>query len=143
MPSLSFHPLSFTVSFTLIYSIQVKRSSCCKWNIPNLPNCFSAHLGTRVLKPSIAAVPRSPISSSVPQAGRNITRTRVPPQTPRISGRPFTPSKTSSSHSSSTPGGNGVLTSPFFFPSSQVATSGYLLLSAPSYTLLCNYAFTK
>ncbi|XP_034069604.1 target of Nesh-SH3 isoform X8 [Gymnodraco acuticeps] len=64
-------------------------------------------LGTRVLKPSIAAVPRSPISSSVPQAGRNITRTRVPPQTPRISGRPFTPSKTSSSHSSSTPGATG------------------------------------
>ncbi|KAK5920678.1 hypothetical protein CgunFtcFv8_024464 [Champsocephalus gunnari] len=67
----------------------------------------SYNQGTRVLKPSIAAVPRSPISSSVPQAGRNITRTRVPPQTPRISGRPFTPSKTSSSHSSSTPGATG------------------------------------
>ncbi|XP_033984420.1 target of Nesh-SH3 isoform X5 [Trematomus bernacchii] len=64
-------------------------------------------LGTGVLKPSIVAVPRSPISSSVPQAGRNTTRTRVPPQTPRISGRPFTPSKTSSSHSSSTPGATG------------------------------------
>ncbi|XP_010768440.1 ABI family, member 3 (NESH) binding protein b isoform X4 [Notothenia coriiceps] len=64
-------------------------------------------LGTGVLKPSIAAVPRSPISSSVPQAGRNTTRTRVHPQTPRISGRPFTPSKTSSSHSSSTPGATG------------------------------------
>ncbi|KAJ4933423.1 hypothetical protein JOQ06_030253 [Pogonophryne albipinna] len=67
----------------------------------------SYNQGTRVLKPSIAAVPRSPISSSVPQAGRNTTRTRVPPQTPRISGRPFTPSKTSSSHSSSTPGATG------------------------------------
>ncbi|KAK1903274.1 Target of Nesh-SH3 [Dissostichus eleginoides] len=67
----------------------------------------SYNQGTGVLKPSIAAVPRSPISSTVPQAGRNTTRTRVPPQTPRISGRPFTPSKTSSSHSSSTPGATG------------------------------------
>ncbi|KAF3843363.1 hypothetical protein F7725_002212 [Dissostichus mawsoni] len=92
---------------SLLSSSHVKRSSCCKWIIPNLPNCFSAHLGTGVLKPSIAAVPRSPISSTVPQAGRNTTRTRVPPQTPRISGRPFTPSKTSSSHSSSTPGATG------------------------------------
>ncbi|XP_032385642.1 target of Nesh-SH3 isoform X5 [Etheostoma spectabile] len=68
-------------------------------------------LGTGILRPSIAEVPRSPISSSVPLARRNttLTRTRVPPHSTRNSGRPVSPSKTfTSSHSSSTPGADGV-----------------------------------
>ncbi|XP_044074015.1 target of Nesh-SH3 isoform X4 [Siniperca chuatsi] len=68
-------------------------------------------LGTGVLRPSVAEVPRSPISSSVPPAGRNTTlsRTRVPPHATRNSVRPFSPSKTfTSSHSSSTPGADGA-----------------------------------
>ncbi|KAK5860876.1 hypothetical protein PBY51_022322 [Eleginops maclovinus] len=70
----------------------------------------SYNQGTGVLKPFVAAVPRSPISSSVPQAGRNTTlwRTRVPLHNPRNSGRPFPPSKILTySHSSSTPGATG------------------------------------
>ncbi|XP_070693741.1 target of Nesh-SH3 [Pempheris klunzingeri] len=68
-------------------------------------------IGTGVLKSSIAEVPRSPITSSVPPAGRNTTlsRTRVPAHSTRNSVRPFSPSKTfTSSHSSSTPGADGV-----------------------------------
>ncbi|XP_034741283.1 target of Nesh-SH3 isoform X3 [Etheostoma cragini] len=71
----------------------------------------SYNQGTRIIRPSIAEVPRSPISSSVPLAGRNttLTRTRVPPHSTRNSGRPVSPSKTfTSSHSSSTPGADGV-----------------------------------
>ncbi|XP_078118372.1 target of Nesh-SH3 isoform X1 [Sander vitreus] len=71
----------------------------------------SYNQGTGVLRPSIAEVPRSPISSSVPLAGKNttLTRTRVPPHSTRNSGRPVSPSKTfTSSHSSSTPGADGA-----------------------------------
>ncbi|GLD51966.1 target of Nesh-SH3-like protein, partial [Lates japonicus] len=63
--------------------------------------------GTSVTRSSIAAVPRSPISSSVPPAGRNTTlpRTRVPTHSSRTVVRPISPSKTfTSSHSSSTTG---------------------------------------
>ncbi|XP_044074016.1 target of Nesh-SH3 isoform X5 [Siniperca chuatsi] len=72
---------------------------------------FAPRHGTGVLRPSVAEVPRSPISSSVPPAGRNTTlsRTRVPPHATRNSVRPFSPSKTfTSSHSSSTPGADGA-----------------------------------
>ncbi|XP_034417547.1 LOW QUALITY PROTEIN: target of Nesh-SH3-like [Cyclopterus lumpus] len=71
----------------------------------------SYNQGTGVLRQSVAEVPRSPISSSVPLAGRNSTqsRTRVPPHSTRNSGRPFSPSKTfTSSHSSSTPEADGA-----------------------------------
>ncbi|XP_040004346.1 target of Nesh-SH3 isoform X3 [Xiphias gladius] len=75
---------------------------------------------------SIPEVPRSPISSSVPPAGRNntLSRTRVPTHSSRTGVRPVSPSKTfTSSHSSSTTGGNGVLTSHPLIPSSQATTS--------------------
>ncbi|XP_035799213.1 target of Nesh-SH3 isoform X7 [Amphiprion ocellaris] len=75
------------------------------------PFPFSPHHGTGVLRPSVAEVPRSPISSPVPTAGRNTTlsRTRVPPHSTNHGVRPFSPSKTvTSSHSSSTPGANGA-----------------------------------
>ncbi|XP_056278789.1 target of Nesh-SH3 isoform X6 [Pseudoliparis swirei] len=68
-------------------------------------------LGTGVIRKSVAEVPRSPVSSSVLLAGRNSTqsRTRVPPPSPRNSGRPFPPSKTfTSSHRSSTPEADGA-----------------------------------
>ncbi|XP_035860234.1 target of Nesh-SH3 isoform X2 [Sander lucioperca] len=71
----------------------------------------SYNQGTGVIRPSIAEIPRSPISSSVPLAGKNttLTRTRVPPHSTRNSGRPVSPSKTfTSSHSSSTPGADGA-----------------------------------
>ncbi|XP_068561156.1 target of Nesh-SH3 isoform X1 [Cebidichthys violaceus] len=71
----------------------------------------SYNQGTGILKQSVAEVPRSPISSSVPLARRNATlsHTRVPPHTTRNSGRPFSPSKTlTSSHSSSTPEADGA-----------------------------------
>ncbi|XP_063743644.1 target of Nesh-SH3 isoform X6 [Eleginops maclovinus] len=77
---------------------------------PTQPVVTKKPIGTGVLKPFVAAVPRSPISSSVPQAGRNTTlwRTRVPLHNPRNSGRPFPPSKILTySHSSSTPGATG------------------------------------
>ncbi|XP_044074014.1 target of Nesh-SH3 isoform X3 [Siniperca chuatsi] len=76
-----------------------------------LPVVTKQPIGTGVLRPSVAEVPRSPISSSVPPAGRNTTlsRTRVPPHATRNSVRPFSPSKTfTSSHSSSTPGADGA-----------------------------------
>ncbi|XP_078118373.1 target of Nesh-SH3 isoform X2 [Sander vitreus] len=78
---------------------------------PTLPVVTKRPIGTGVLRPSIAEVPRSPISSSVPLAGKNttLTRTRVPPHSTRNSGRPVSPSKTfTSSHSSSTPGADGA-----------------------------------
>ncbi|XP_054471148.1 target of Nesh-SH3 isoform X2 [Anoplopoma fimbria] len=68
-------------------------------------------LGTGVLRQSVAEIPRSPISSSVPLAGRNSThsRTRVPPHSTRNNGRPLSPSKTfTSSHRSSTPEADGA-----------------------------------
>ncbi|XP_073330012.1 target of Nesh-SH3 [Pagrus major] len=68
-------------------------------------------LGTGVLRPSVAEVPRSPISSSVTPAGGNTTlsRPRVPPHSTRNSVQPFPPSKTfTTSLSSSTPGADGV-----------------------------------
>ncbi|XP_029314885.1 target of Nesh-SH3 isoform X1 [Cottoperca gobio] len=77
---------------------------------PTLPVLTKQPIGTGVLRPSIVEVPRSPISSSGPPAGRNTTlsRTRVPPHSTRNSGRTFSPSKTlTSSHSSSTPGAAG------------------------------------
>ncbi|XP_035460129.1 target of Nesh-SH3 isoform X6 [Scophthalmus maximus] len=64
-----------------------------------------ATLGTGILRPSIAEVPRSPISSSVPAARRNTTLSRTRVHSTRIGVRPVSPSKTlTSSHSSSTPG---------------------------------------
>ncbi|XP_035860237.1 target of Nesh-SH3 isoform X5 [Sander lucioperca] len=78
---------------------------------PTLPVVTKRPIGTGVIRPSIAEIPRSPISSSVPLAGKNttLTRTRVPPHSTRNSGRPVSPSKTfTSSHSSSTPGADGA-----------------------------------
>ncbi|XP_035799208.2 target of Nesh-SH3 isoform X2 [Amphiprion ocellaris] len=75
------------------------------------PALATEKAGTGVLRPSVAEVPRSPISSPVPTAGRNTTlsRTRVPPHSTNHGVRPFSPSKTvTSSHSSSTPGANGA-----------------------------------
>lgn len=108
----------------------------------NLLNCLFAHLGTGILRPSIAEVPRSPISSSVPAARRNTTLSRTRVHSTRIGVRPVSPSKTlTSSHSSSTPGGNGVLISPPLIPSSQATYSGYPLLSPLSFAplQLCIY----
>lgn len=67
--------------------------------------------GTGVIRSSIAEVPRSPISSSAPTAGRNTTlsRTRVPLHSTRKGVRPFPQPKIfTSSHSSSTPGAEGA-----------------------------------
>ncbi|AWP13379.1 putative target of Nesh-SH3-like [Scophthalmus maximus] len=65
--------------------------------------------GTGILRPSIAEVPRSPISSSVPAARRNTTLSRTRVHSTRIGVRPVSPSKTlTSSHSSSTPGADGT-----------------------------------
>ncbi|XP_051259780.1 target of Nesh-SH3 isoform X5 [Dicentrarchus labrax] len=64
-------------------------------------------LGTGIIRSSIAEVPRSPISSSVPSGGRNTTlsRSRVPPHSTHNRVRQISPSKTfTNSHSSSTPG---------------------------------------
>uniref|UniRef100_A0A3Q1FI01 Target of Nesh-SH3-like n=1 Tax=Acanthochromis polyacanthus TaxID=80966 RepID=A0A3Q1FI01_9TELE len=76
------------------------------------PALATEKAGAGVLRPSVPEVPRSPISSSVPTAGRNTTlsRARVPPHSTNHGVRPFSPSKTvTSSHSSSTPGAaNGV-----------------------------------
>ncbi|XP_008299587.1 target of Nesh-SH3-like isoform X2 [Stegastes partitus] len=75
------------------------------------PALATEKAGTGILRPSIAEVPRSPISSSVPTAGRNTTlsRTRVPPHSTNHGVRPFSPSKTvTSPHSSSTPGASGA-----------------------------------
>ncbi|XP_018558284.1 LOW QUALITY PROTEIN: target of Nesh-SH3 [Lates calcarifer] len=74
---------------------------------PTLPVVTKQPIGTSVTRSSIAAVPRSPISSSVPPAGRNTTlpRTRVPSHSSRTVVRPISPSKTFTSPlSSSTPG---------------------------------------
>ncbi|XP_035460125.2 target of Nesh-SH3 isoform X2 [Scophthalmus maximus] len=69
----------------------------------------SHNLGTGILRPSIAEVPRSPISSSVPAARRNTTLSRTRVHSTRIGVRPVSPSKTlTSSHSSSTPGADGT-----------------------------------
>ncbi|XP_072252768.1 target of Nesh-SH3 isoform X2 [Leuresthes tenuis] len=67
--------------------------------------------GTGVVRSSIAEVPHSPISSSVPTAERNATRPRIQtlPHSTNVGVRPFSPSKTAtSSHNSNTPGANGV-----------------------------------
>ncbi|XP_071334566.1 target of Nesh-SH3 isoform X2 [Trachinotus anak] len=75
------------------------------------PALATEKAGTGVLRSSIAEVPRSPISSSVPAAGRNTTlsRTRVPTHSTRTGVRPISPSKTfTSSHSSSTAGADGA-----------------------------------
>ncbi len=107
--------------------------------LPNLPNCLSAYLGAGVPRSSIVEVPRSPVSSSVSPAGRNTTlsRPKVSPQSTHNGVLPFYPPKTLTKPlSSSTTGGNGV---PFPIPlilSSQVASSGYHLLSASSHSLL-------
>ncbi|XP_040004356.1 target of Nesh-SH3 isoform X12 [Xiphias gladius] len=93
---------------------------------PTLPVVTKQPLGTGDHTSSIPEVPRSPISSSVPPAGRNntLSRTRVPTHSSRTGVRPVSPSKTfTSSHSSSTTGGNGVLTSHPLIPSSQATTS--------------------
>ncbi|XP_047456298.1 target of Nesh-SH3 isoform X2 [Mugil cephalus] len=66
--------------------------------------------GTGVNRHSVAEVPRFPISSSVPTAGRNTTlhRIRVAPH-PTNHGVRFSPSNTvTSSHSSNTPGASGA-----------------------------------
>lgn len=78
---------------------------------PTLPVVTKQPIGTGILRPSVVEVPRSPISSSVPSAGRNTTqsRTRSPPHSTRNSVRQLSPSKTfTSSHSSSTPGADGA-----------------------------------
>ncbi|XP_072252770.1 target of Nesh-SH3 isoform X4 [Leuresthes tenuis] len=68
---------------------------------------FSPQHGTGVVRSSIAEVPHSPISSSVPTAERNATRPRIQtlPHSTNVGVRPFSPSKTAtSSHNSNTPG---------------------------------------
>ncbi|XP_051259775.1 target of Nesh-SH3 isoform X1 [Dicentrarchus labrax] len=70
-------------------------------------NAGSYNQGTGIIRSSIAEVPRSPISSSVPSGGRNTTlsRSRVPPHSTHNRVRQISPSKTfTNSHSSSTPG---------------------------------------
>ncbi|XP_062287164.1 target of Nesh-SH3 isoform X1 [Scomber scombrus] len=65
--------------------------------------------GTGVIRSSNAEVPRFPISSSDPPAGRNTTLSRNRVHSPRNGVRPFSPPKTfPSSHSSSTPGADGT-----------------------------------
>lgn len=72
-----------------------------------------------------------------------LSRTQVPTHSTR-DGRPFSPSKQfTSSHSSRTPGGKGVLTFSFFFFSSPLTTSGYSLLSALSHAVICSCASTE
>lgn len=141
LPLLSFHslpiPLHFFFTYVFCHLFHLgKAVKLGSGSSHNHPNSLSAHLGTGVRRPSIAEVPRSPISSSVPPAGRNTTlsRTRGPPHSTRNSVRPLSPSKTfTSSHSSSTPGGNGVITSlPF---SHSLFPSSYLRLSSPVSTL--------
>ncbi|XP_067460075.1 target of Nesh-SH3 isoform X4 [Thunnus thynnus] len=63
-------------------------------------------LGTGVTRSSIAEVPRFPISSSAPPAGRNTTqsRTRVPPHSTRNGVRPYSQPKIFPS----TPGADGA-----------------------------------
>lgn len=110
--------------------------------VSNLRNCLSSHLGSGVLRSSVAEVPRSPISSSAPPAGRNATwsRTRVPPHPARNGARAFPPSKTfTPSHSSRTPGGNRILTSFPLSPSFQAATSD-CPRRTHSHSLLCSCA---
>lgn len=67
-----------------------------------ISNCTSPFwsIGPGVIKSTIDEVPRSPISSSIPKAGRNVTvpHTQAPLRT-------FSPSRTSS-HSSNSPEGN-------------------------------------
>lgn len=78
---------------------------------PTLPVVTKQPIGTGILRPSIAEVPRLPISSSVPEAGRNTTlsRPRVTPHSTRNSVRPFSPSKPfTTSVSSNTPGADGA-----------------------------------
>ncbi|XP_068614614.1 target of Nesh-SH3-like [Brachionichthys hirsutus] len=67
--------------------------------------------GTGVVKSSVAEVPRSPISSSVPPVGRNSTlsHSRITPHSTRNTVRTLSPSKTlSTSLTSNTPGADGV-----------------------------------
>ncbi|XP_051259779.1 target of Nesh-SH3 isoform X4 [Dicentrarchus labrax] len=74
---------------------------------PTLPVVTKQPIGTGIIRSSIAEVPRSPISSSVPSGGRNTTlsRSRVPPHSTHNRVRQISPSKTfTNSHSSSTPG---------------------------------------
>ncbi|KAL6101337.1 abi3bp [Pungitius sinensis] len=76
-----------------------------------LPVATKQPIGPGAHRPFVAEVPHSPISSSVPLAGRNSTlsHTRVPPHPTRNSGRALSPSKTfTSSHSSSTPEADGA-----------------------------------
>nr|XP_020464960.1 target of Nesh-SH3 isoform X2 [Monopterus albus] len=78
---------------------------------PTLPVVTKQPIGAGILRSSVTEVPYSPISSSVPPAGRNTTmsRPRIPPHSTRTGVRPVSPSKTfTSSHSSSTPGADGV-----------------------------------
>ncbi|KAM4557903.1 target of Nesh-SH3 isoform 2-T2 [Odontesthes bonariensis] len=68
-------------------------------------------IGTGVVRSSVAEVPHSPISSSVPTAERNATLPRIQtlPHSTNLGVRPFSPSKTAtSSHNSNTPGANGA-----------------------------------
>ncbi|KAM4557904.1 target of Nesh-SH3 isoform 3-T3 [Odontesthes bonariensis] len=72
---------------------------------------FSPQHGTGVVRSSVAEVPHSPISSSVPTAERNATLPRIQtlPHSTNLGVRPFSPSKTAtSSHNSNTPGANGA-----------------------------------
>ncbi|XP_062287165.1 target of Nesh-SH3 isoform X2 [Scomber scombrus] len=70
---------------------------------------FPPRHGTGVIRSSNAEVPRFPISSSDPPAGRNTTLSRNRVHSPRNGVRPFSPPKTfPSSHSSSTPGADGT-----------------------------------
>ncbi|CAK6959174.1 target of Nesh-SH3 isoform X2 [Scomber scombrus] len=73
------------------------------------PALATENAGTGVIRSSNAEVPRFPISSSDPPAGRNTTLSRNRVHSPRNGVRPFSPPKTfPSSHSSSTPGADGT-----------------------------------
>lgn len=73
---------------------------------PTVPLVTKQQIGTGVTRSSIAEVPRFPISSSAPPAGRNTTqsRTRVPPHSTRTGVRPYSQPKIFPS----TPGADGA-----------------------------------
>ncbi|XP_067460074.1 target of Nesh-SH3 isoform X3 [Thunnus thynnus] len=73
---------------------------------PTVPLVTKQQIGTGVTRSSIAEVPRFPISSSAPPAGRNTTqsRTRVPPHSTRNGVRPYSQPKIFPS----TPGADGA-----------------------------------
>ncbi|XP_035533176.1 target of Nesh-SH3 isoform X4 [Morone saxatilis] len=101
-------PLSRNIATkTTLASTTTTRQESLSTPGPTLPVVTKQPIGTGIIRSSIAEVPRSPISSSVPSGGRNTTlsRSRVPPHSTHNRVRQISPSKTfTNSHSSSTPG---------------------------------------